>query len=191
MSSADPRADMGMFSRMIHFIVDTQTWLAYEMKAYREKAVACKTFETTMLICNCGVFHGLLDKNGLIDVFLMLALTEWIVIFKVPMSLCRTLEWLLCGASIVQLMCVHVHTTQMAFAYYLRDLEMGRVGPLLVTTATGGTALLAYGWLSTTATKWNIFPLIQEHRYHHDTSTGTGTDTGRALDALAEVLNQG
>tara|TARA_A100001035_G_scaffold210983_1_gene170846 strand:- start:402 stop:938 length:537 start_codon:yes stop_codon:yes gene_type:complete len=155
----------------LHFIVDVQTWVAYELRAYREQAVASKKFDTTLLICNCGEFHGLLDKNGLVEVLMMLGVMEW----KEGLSLCSLFEGLLYGATAIELsllnglilaslLCVNVGQTEITL--------------LMTTSVTGITCFVYTTFTSTRATKNGTLTIQNDD------------NTGRAFNVLAEALTK-
>ena len=88
-------------------IFDVPLLVHFTLVDFRKHVQAERGYDTSFLICNCGEFHGIFDKQTLIDLALTLVCLE-VDILGVPCSLLRILGVLFLVTSIIQIFLINI-----------------------------------------------------------------------------------
>ena len=144
--------------------LDTLSWTAWQLKCFRASATKGKRFRGSLLICNCGEFHGLFEKDGLLEVLTKLSLAE-IELLGIPLSLIRGLELSLYCAAFVQLLFVNVSALLV-----LVEVEVAQVAGAVCAAQLA--LITSYLWLR----RSRMSAIKHNHNYWKD------------WDALADIV---
>ena len=152
------------------FVIDVLWGFYFETHMFRMSVSFERKYETSFLICNCGEFHGMFDKQGMIELVMAVVCFEVVVLGK-PLSILRGVELVLLLATWIQLSFVNVMVCALLLC------SKNRVNTSAVCVILGG--------LMTIVQLMNIGldPIFQKQ------VEDRRADRDNKLDAIASFLN--
>lgn len=135
---------------------------------FRKSVSMERRYDTSFLICNCGEFHGMFDRQGMIELVMAVVCFE-LVVNGMPFSILRGIELALFVATWVQLLIANAVICSLLFG----------------TTDTTLCAMIGVA-----ATFALILISGAPSQQQVDEEGRTDKDTEDKLDALADVLNR-